>query len=98
MGNLRPSMQSSERGECKRPPGSVWRPGMRRRSMGEVAYRSEVRVERVKGPLRRAYLPAEKEPVLFSTHGPVAAHYKAQPGTYEPHATTLDYVVAATAG
>jgi hypothetical protein len=67
-------------------------------SMGEVAYRSEVRVERVKGPLRRAYLPAEKEPVLFSTHGPVAAHYKAQPGTYEPHATTLDYVVAATAG
>ncbi len=66
--------------------------------MGEVAYRSEVRVERVKGPLRRAYLPAEKEPVLFSTHGPVAAHYNAQPGTYEPHATTLDYVVAATAG
>jgi len=28
----------------------------------------------------------------------VAAHYKAQPGTFEPHATTLDYVVAATAG
>src|SRR5712664_52706 len=66
--------------------------------MGEVAYRSEVRGERVKGPLRRAYLPAEKEPVLFSTDGPVAVHYKAQPGTYEPHATTLDYVVAATAG
>ena len=58
----------------------------------------DLHVERVKGPLRRAYLPAEKEPVLFSTHGPVAAHYKAQPGTYEPHATTLDYVVAATAG
>jgi len=67
-------------------------------TVAEVAYRSEVRVERVKGPLRRAYLPAEKEPVLFSTHGPVAAHYKAQPGTFEPHATTLDYVVAATAG
>src|SRR5205814_8937770 len=66
--------------------------------MGEIAYRSEVRVERVKGPLRRAYLPAETEPVAFSTHGPVAAHYKAQPGTFEPHATTLDYVVAATAG
>ena len=55
-------------------------------------------VARFAGALRRAYLPAEKEPVLFSTHGPVAAHYKAQPGTYEPHATTLDYVVAATAG
>src|SRR5205814_4053267 len=73
-------------------------PGERRHEMAEVAYRSEVRVERVKGPLRRAYLPAEQEPVLFSTHGPVAVHYKAQPGTFEPHATTLDYVVAATAG
>jgi hypothetical protein len=66
--------------------------------MDEIAYRSEVRVERVKGPLRLAYLPVEKQPVPFSTHGPVAAHYKAQPGTFEPHATTLDYVVAATAG
>jgi hypothetical protein len=66
--------------------------------MAEVAYRSEVRIERVKGPLRRAFLPAEKEPVYFSTHGAVAEHYKAKPGTYEPHATTLDWVVAATAG
>jgi hypothetical protein len=80
----------SWRAQTQPPPAEVL--------MGEVAYRSEVRVERVKGPLRRAYLPAEKEPVLFSTHGAVAAHYKAQPGTYEPHATTLDYVVAATAG
>jgi len=66
--------------------------------MGEVAYRSEVRVERVKGPLRRAYLPVDPQPVLFSTHGPVAVHYKAVPGQFEPHATTLDYVVAAAAG
>jgi hypothetical protein len=66
--------------------------------MGEIAYRSKVRVERVKGPLRKAYLPVEKEPVLFSTHGPVAVHYKAVPGTFEEHATTLDYVVAAAAG
>ena len=66
--------------------------------MSEVAYRSQVRVERVKGPLRRAFLPVEEQPVLFSTHGEVAAHYKAQPGTFEPHATTIDYLVAATAG
>jgi hypothetical protein len=66
--------------------------------MGEVVYRSEVRVDRVKGPLRQAFLPAEPQPVPFSTHGAIATHYKAQPGTYEPHATTLDYVVAATAG
>jgi hypothetical protein len=66
--------------------------------MGEVAYRSHVRIERVKGPLRKAFLPAEKEPIFFSTHGPVAAHYKAVAGTFEEHATTLDYLVAAAAG
>lgn len=66
--------------------------------MGEVAYRSEVRVERVKGPQRLAHLPAEAEPVWFGTHGAVAAHYGVAPGAFEPHATTLDYVVAATAG
>jgi hypothetical protein len=66
--------------------------------MAEVAYRSEVRVERVKGPLRKAWLPAEKEPILFGTHGAVAAHYGVKPGAVEPHATTLDYIVASTAG
>ena len=66
--------------------------------MSEVAYRSQIRVERVKGPLRRAFLPVEEQPVLFSTHGEVAAHYKAKPGTFEPHATTIDYLVAATTG
>ena len=48
--------------------------------------------------MRRAFLPAEKDPVYFGTHGEVAQHYKAVPGTFEPHATTLDWVVAATAG
>ncbi len=66
--------------------------------MAEVAYRSAVRVERVKGPLRKAWLPAEKDPIVFGTHGAVAAHYGVKPGTVEPHATTLDYIVAATAG
>ena len=66
--------------------------------MSEVAYRSEVRIERVKGPLRRAFLPAEKEPVVFGVHGAVAEHYGRAPGSYVPHATTLDYVVAATGG
>ena len=66
--------------------------------MPEVAYLSQVRIERVKGPLRRAYLPAEKEPVLFGVHRAVAAHYGVTPDISEPHATTLDYVVAAAAG
>ncbi len=66
--------------------------------MGDVVYRSEAKIERVKGPLRRAYLPGEVEPVELGVHGAIAEHYGRAPGTYEPHATTIDYVVAATAG
>jgi hypothetical protein len=66
--------------------------------VGEVTYVSKVRIERVKGSLRRAFVPAESAPVLFGVHDEVAEHYKAAPASYEPHATTLDYVVAAAAG
>ena len=63
-----------------------------------VVYRSRVRVGPVKGPLRRAYLPAEQEPVLFGLHSEVAEHYGVDMKAHEPHATTLDYLVAAAAG
>ncbi len=63
-----------------------------------VAYRSKVRIERVKGPLRRAYLPAEEQPTLFGVHSEVAQHYGVDPTVHPPHATTLDYIVAAAAG
>ena len=66
--------------------------------MGDVVYRSEVRIEREKGPLRRAYLPAESAPVIFGVHGAIAEHYQVPPDAFPPHATTLDYIVAATAG
>jgi len=64
----------------------------------QVAYVSRVRVERVKGPLRRAYLPAESAPTLFGVHSEIAKHYGVDPSVSEPHATTLDYIVAAAAG
>jgi hypothetical protein len=66
--------------------------------MANAAYVSRVRIERVKGPLRLAWLPAEQAPVLFGVHGAVAAHYKMPAEAIEPHATTLDYIVAAAAG
>jgi hypothetical protein len=66
--------------------------------VSEVVYRSEVRIERVKGPVRLAYLPAESKPVIFGVHGAVAEHYKVPPEVAEPRATTLDYIVAAAAG
>lgn len=64
----------------------------------DVVYTSRVRIERVKGPKRRAYLPQEADPVYFGVHSEVAEHYKVDPEVHEPHATTLDYVVAAAAG
>ena len=61
-------------------------------------YLSRVTVVRERGPLRRARVPSEQEAVVFGTHGPVREHYGTAAGEYPERATTLDYVVAATAG
>jgi hypothetical protein len=66
--------------------------------MGEVVYRSQVTVTRHRGPLRTARVPVEDRPITFGVHGAVAEHYGTDPATLEPHATTLDYLVAAAAG
>lgn len=66
--------------------------------MAEMVYRSEVVIERFAGSVRKARLPAEEREVVFGVHDEVAKHYGRAPGAFEPHATTLDYVVAATAG
>jgi hypothetical protein len=67
--------------------------------MSDVVYVSKVRIERRAGPLRIANLPGESRPVTFSVHGAIAEHYKVDPAKIaESHASTLDYVIAATAG
>ncbi len=63
-----------------------------------VIYVSNVKIERVKGALRKAYLPAEDQPTFFGIHSDIAKHYGADESTFEPHAATLDYVVASAAG
>jgi hypothetical protein len=69
------------------------------RMADDTVYTSHVRLERVRGPLRIAYLPGESHPVSFSVHGAIAQHYKVDPATLgESHAATIDYVIAATAG
>ena len=66
--------------------------------MGEpVAYRSRVRIERIRGPWRRAHLPMG-EIVEFGVHDEVAEHYGTDLSVHQPRSTTLDYLVAATAG
>ncbi len=66
--------------------------------MSDVVYVSNIRIERKAGPLRFDYLPAEEQSVKFGVHGAIAAHYGVSPEVSEPHATTLDYVIAATGG
>ena len=66
--------------------------------MPDVAYTSRVKVEPIKGTLRRAYVPGEDEPVLFGVHSEVAEHYGVSPDQEDPHASTLDYLVAAAGG
>ena len=64
----------------------------------DVVYISNSRIERVKGPRRRAYLPVESDPIWFGVHSEVAEHYGVDTNVHDPHATTLDYVIAAAAG
>ena len=60
-------------------------------------YRSEVRIERIKGPHRKAFLPPGTE-TTFGVHAEAAEHYGVDPGDHPPDTTTLDYLVAAAAG
>ena len=64
----------------------------------QVVYVSKVHVERIRGPLRRITLPVEGENFFVSTHDEIATYYGHKAGAHPAHSTTLDYLVAATAG
>ncbi|HEV8525342.1 MAG TPA: hypothetical protein VGQ71_12650 [Terriglobales bacterium] len=67
--------------------------------MSDVAYVSQVRIERKSGPLRVAYLPGESQPVIYGLHGEIAAHYGIDMSRVkEVHATTIDHIIAALGG
>jgi hypothetical protein len=67
--------------------------------MGKIPYVSKSVIERKYGPLRIAHLPCESQPVVYSVHGAIAGHYKVHPAKLtESHASTIDYVISATAG
>ena len=45
------------------------------------------------------HLAGESQPVVLSVHGAIAQHYKVDATKLkESHASTIDYVIAATAG
>ncbi len=64
--------------------------------MASPLYRSKVRIEKLEGPLRHAYIEPFTEAVKFGVHGAIAEFYGRE--TPDPIATTLDYVVAAAGG
>jgi hypothetical protein len=70
---------------------------MRGKMMAEPTYIFEGKIDRGQGAIRLTQLPAESAPVLFGVHGAIARHYGLDPATVkEPHAATIDYVIAAT--
>ncbi len=64
--------------------------------MSDATYIANIRIERIRGPLRYAYLPAGPGPVAFGVHGAIAKHYGLEVETEVT--TTLDYVMAAAGG
>lgn len=66
--------------------------------MAEVVYTSKVEIERVRGPIRKAWLPAKDDHITFGVHSGIAEHYGVDPEDYPPDTTTIDYVIAAAAG
>lgn len=66
--------------------------------MPPSVYTSIVRVEHLAVPNNRATLPPDGVTVLFGVHDEIAEHYNIAPGTYDPHAATLDYIVASAGG
>lgn len=62
-----------------------------------TVYTSRITIERLGGGVRVATMPVDG-PVLFGMHDEVAQHYRLVDGDFEPHSTTLDYVVAAAGG
>ena len=64
--------------------------------MTQPIYTSRIRIERVKGPIRRAFIQPFPEPVRFGVHGGIKEFYGVEPDEEVP--ATLDYMIAAIGG
>ena len=61
--------------------------------MADVIHTSRLRIERVQGPTRQAFLENFAEPIRFGVHSGIKKFYGAQPDEEVP--ATLDHIVAA---
>lgn len=64
--------------------------------MGEIVHTSRMRIEKVKGPIRHAYLEHFTDPIRFGVHGAIKKFYGVEPDEEVP--ATLDYMIAAVGG
>lgn len=64
--------------------------------MTEPQYRSRVRIRKLEGPHREAWIEPFEEPLEFGVHAEIAEFYGAT--TAEELPATLDHVVAAAGG
>ena len=64
--------------------------------MGQLVHTSHVRVEKIKGPIRHAYIENFRDPIRFGVHGGIKKFYGLEPEEEWP--ATLDHMIAAIAG
>ena len=64
--------------------------------MSKLIHTSRMKIEKLKGPLRHAYLEGFAAPIRFGVHGGIKRFYGIEPEEEVP--ATLDYLVAAVGG
>jgi len=64
--------------------------------MPDPIYTSRIRIEKVKGPIRDAFIEPFQNPIRFGTHGAIKHFYGHEPEVELP--ATLDYMIAAIGG
>ena len=64
--------------------------------MAEIIHTSRIRLEKVKGPIRHAYIEHFTEPIRFGVHGGIKRFYGVEPEEDVP--ATLDHMIAAVGG
>lgn len=65
-------------------------------TMADATYTSRIHIDRIKGPIRHAYVTPFKEPIRFGVHGAIKQFYGVEPDEELP--ATLDHIIAAVGG
>ncbi len=64
--------------------------------MATPVHTSRIRIEKVKGPIRHAYIETFEKPIRFGVHGAIKEFYGLEPEEEIP--ATLDHMIAAVGG